>query len=106
VNREATIMSDGNVGRREHGIPRECLQEMVQAGMTAERIAAELDRSALVVRRWLARYGLQTLGAVDPAARAGSTRQLPSEPRVCNVHGETEFGLSGDDYYRVPPMSQ
>lgn len=93
-------MSEGDIGRRERGIPRERLAEMVEAGMTIERMAGELGRSTLTVRRWLARYGLQTLGALDPAARAGSARRLPSELRLCKLHGEMEFALSGDGYFR------
>jgi transcription elongation factor Elf1 len=93
-------MDDG-AGRRERDIPREQLEGLVEAGMTLERIAAELERSVLTVRRWLARYGLKTAGAQGPAARAGDpSRKLPSELRTCGKHGETEFVVSTDGYFR------
>ncbi|HEX3804651.1 MAG TPA: HNH endonuclease signature motif containing protein [Solirubrobacteraceae bacterium] len=93
--------ADENAGRRERGIPREQLESLVEAGMTLERIAAELERSVLTVRRWLARYGLKAAGPQDPAARASPPPpKLPSVLRTCGKHGETEFVMSTDGYFR------
>lgn len=69
--------------------------------MTVEQIAVEMERSSLTVKRWLAAEGLRTSGASDPSARARRPKvALETTTRICDRHGETEFVISRDGYFR------
>lgn len=83
------------------GISREQLERLVSEGMTIREIAAAAGRCQATVKHWLNRYGLKTQRATRPRLpdEKGSPRPT-SATRTCPVHGETEFVLSQDGYYR------
>jgi transposase len=86
------------------GIERERLRALVEGGMTAAEIAAEVGLSKGTVRHWLQRYGLRTQngrGTRRPGvAKAAKEGGLISVAMTCTRHGETEFILEGRGYYR------
>ncbi len=74
------------------GLPRQELQQLVEAGATLETIAEHLDSSPSTVRYWIARYGLPRPYKVrrediEQALRAGAR----TIRRRCKRHGETDF---------------
>ena len=85
--------------------PRGALQEdllrnLVDVGATVREIAAEVDRSPTTVRYWLKRYAIQLprRGTQRIHGVAGdSRRRIRSR---CRKHGETEFALQTNGYYR------
>lgn len=78
------------------GIARETLEELIGEGMSSREIGERLDCSQSTVRHWLQRHGLKTKRATRVAPIDGRTG-------VCPVHGETEFHLRPDGYWRCLP---
>jgi transposase len=85
-------------------IERGRLEDLVGAGMTIAEIAVQVDRSNATVRHWLKRYGLRTKngrGTREPGVtEAARSAGLRSFRRRCGRHGETEFVIEGNGYYR------
>jgi transposase len=89
------------------GIEREPLAALVGAGNTVAAIAEELGRSTGTIRRWLRRYGLQTVAT----QRGATAREAREEGRLhlqmdCPRHGEAAFILEGRGYYRCKRCRQ
>jgi transposase len=83
------------------GIPREALEELVQAGRSQRSIANELDVSVATVRHWLRRYDLETRRAVQlRQSREGKASGALTIKRLCDRHGLTDFGLFSGGTYR------
>ena len=85
------------------GIERQCLEELVRAGLTIAEIAAAVGRSRGTVRHWLRVYNLRTArfrGDRTTAARSAKDAGILSLTMLCRHHGETEFILEGRGYYR------
>jgi hypothetical protein len=82
------------------GLTREQLEPLVEAKMTLDEMAAELDRSPSTVRHWLKRHGLKTHGWRGRRPRA-SRREIEAAMRngtrtlvaSCPSHGMTEFAI-------------
>jgi hypothetical protein len=96
------------VNQKKHaargGLGREELEPLVAAGASIAQIAEAVGRSKATVRHWLIRYGLKTQGKrgrrspeeAQAAKRAGSA----TVTMHCPHHGDTEFWLTGQGYYR------
>jgi hypothetical protein len=74
------------------GLTREQLEPLVLAGLTLEKIAAELDRSEHTIRYWIERHGLpkpklQRCRDMDIALAQGKRTVV----RRCRRHGEGIF---------------
>ena len=85
------------------GIPREQLEDLVEAGLTVQRIAEELGRGATTVRYWLKKHGLMTRRAVasPPGDRPAAI------VRRCRTHGwvDTRSHRRGCDALPLPAVS-
>jgi transposase-like protein len=88
------------VGRSKHsgrgGIPRERLEELLDAGLSAPKIAQALGVSPSNVHYWVRRHGLTGL-------RRPSTGRKQKPDRIvheCSHHGRTEWVLEGRGSYR------
>ena len=83
------------------GIPRERLEELVEAGLSVRAIAQRLDMSYATVQHWLKKHGLETV-------RSQRRRLLPRPDKggpatvegTCEAHGRTMFARRADGYYR------
>jgi transposase-like protein len=96
VNKHGLVSAHAAKHAARGGIPRERLTELVEAGMTVQRIGEELGRGATTVRYWLKKHGLSTVRAV-----AAGPGRPPSIVRRCRTHGYTEHVLtSGGRRYR------
>jgi transposase len=83
------------------GLDRERLEELVAAGLSVAKIAAEVDRGKATVRYWLRRHGLQTHPALAARATAEARDAGVAEiERECPRHGVTRFAIEGRGYYR------
>ena len=78
------------------GIPRELLEELVEAGLSVRAIAERVGMSYATVQHWLKRHGLKT--------RRASQRRNPEARtimRECAAHGLTAFVRYGPaDHHR------
>jgi transposase len=96
------------VNRRKHtargGLDRAELETLVDQGASIAQIADALGRSKTTVRHWLIRYGMKTHGArgrpVKLAAAEAKRAGLATVTMQCPQHGESEFWLTGEGYYR------
>jgi transposase len=78
------------------GIPRERLEELVDAGLSIRAIAERVGMSYATVQHWLKKYGLRTRRATQP--RGSEARTIERE---CPVHGLTTFvKYSAQDHHR------
>ena len=78
------------------GIPRDRLEQLVEAGLSIRAIADRVDMSYATVQHWLKKYGLKTLRAAQPRAIEARTIE-----RACPVHGLTTFvKYSERDHHR------
>jgi transposase len=86
------------------GLSREELEPLVDQGATIAEIAERVQRSKSTVRHWLIRYGLKTFSGrgrrSGEQARAGKEAGLRVVTMYCKVHGDTEFWITGQGYYR------
>ncbi|HEY5044694.1 MAG TPA: helix-turn-helix domain-containing protein [Solirubrobacteraceae bacterium] len=86
------------------GLAREEIEPLVEQGATIAEIADAVGRSKATVRHWLIRYGLKTHSGRGrrPAQEAKAAKQagLATVTMRCRHHGETEFWLNGQGYYR------
>lgn len=96
------------VNRDKHaargGLSREDLEPLVDQGSTIAEIADALERSKATVRHWLIRHGLKTHNGRGrrsvEQARMMKEAGLRVVTMYCKLHGETEFWLTGQGYYR------
>jgi transposase len=78
------------------GIPRERLEELVDAGLSVRAIAERVGMSYATVQHWLKKHGLKTRRAGRP--RSPDARTIERE---CPVHGLTAFvKYSATDHHR------
>jgi transposase-like protein len=87
------------------GIERECLERLVDDGMSIAEIARAVDRCKSTVRHWLRRYDLKTQGRGAETA-AGREAGMVAIVRECRLHGETDFVIEGRGYYRCKRCRQ
>ena len=79
---------------------RETLVELVERGLSARQIAAEVGLSFAAIQYWLKKYELRTQ-PLHYSRRDG--KKTPSVFRECQVHGWTDFVRTGTlGYYRCP----
>jgi transposase-like protein len=86
------------------GLDRDELETLVEQGASIAQIADAVGRSKATVRHWLIRHGLKTHGTrgrraavtAQEAKRAG----MATVTMHCPHHGESEFWLTGQGYYR------
>jgi hypothetical protein len=73
-------------------VSKESLAELVEKGLTATAIAAQLERSVGTIRRLLRRYDLRTHPVRHRSTGNGGRPAAQSRVlRQCARHGETEF---------------
>jgi transposase len=93
------IGSDRHASRG--GIPRQVLEELIDASGTHRSIASELGVSIATVTHWLGQYGLETRATTmrreSSLGRQNGRRTLE---RTCQEHGLTTFILHHDGTYR------
>lgn len=83
------------------GLTREQLEPLVGGGLSVREIAGALQTSPSMVRRWLARHGLQTRSARNRAeSRAAIQRGDRRVLLACVRHGEVDHVLEGRGSYR------
>src|SRR5688572_22995545 len=89
------------VDREPQKFSREELERLVAAGLSIRRIAVRLDVTPTTVKKWLARYALETERTArvraGRAARASGRRVVQLR---CKHHGATEFLLEGRGAFR------
>ena len=97
VNKHGLTSAHAGKHGARGGIPREQLAALVEAGLTVQRIAEELERGATSVRYWLKKHGLETARM----AIAMLDERPATTIRRCRTHGLTEHVLtSGGKRYR------
>jgi transposase len=79
------------------GIPRERLEPLVAAGLSAGQIAGQVGLSKTTVRHWLKEYGLSTQWA---RRRQDSAAGLKRAQLDCPRHGTTTFIRRSSGGYR------
>ncbi len=97
VNKHGLVSVHAQKHAARGGIPREQLEELIEAGFTVQRIAEELGRGATTVRYWLKKHGLMTARTVasPPGDRPAAII------RRCRTHGWVEHVLTaGGKRYR------
>jgi transposase len=83
------------------GVDREVLEDLVRAGRSIDAIAETVGRSPGTVRHWLAKYELETRGAVRRRqGRAARESGADTVQLNCHRHGLTDFWLEGRGYFR------
>jgi transposase len=86
------------------GLERQQLETLVGAGMSIAQIAEQTSLSKATVRHWLTRYGLKTHGALGRRRRVDAEQAQEAGLSVtvlnCRHHGNTEFVLDQQGYYR------
>jgi transposase len=86
------------------GLPREQLEQLVEAGKSITQIAAEVDRSKAAVRHWLRKYGLRTDRSAGSRSREASLAArasgLSEVTLDCPRHGATKHVRDGRGYFR------
>ena len=89
------------------GIEAEDLVPLADAGMSIRQMAREFDRSPSTIRYWLDRHGIdrEGRGAGRPRMHGSESDQERSIISSCSRHGQTEFGLRADGYYRCRACS-
>jgi transposase len=82
-------------------LQRDELEQLIATGASIRSIAEAVDRSAVTVRHWLTKYGLETSRTVArrAAVDARNAGQLVLQ-RECRHHGLTTFWLEGRGTYR------
>jgi Homeodomain-like domain len=101
VNKHGLVSLHAAKHAARGAIPRETLEELVEAGLSIRAIAERVDVSYATVQHWLRKYELET-------ARTRRRRQTPrpgeNGPReleaTCELHGVTTFARRADGYYR------
>lgn len=83
------------------GLAHEVLAPLVAEGASTREIAEALGVSQSTVRHWLKRHGLQTRRSAQRAERV--VPEGDSRRGVCAIHGETEFRMRPDGYWRCLP---
>lgn len=74
---------------------KDILNNLVKDGKSTRQIAEKLNCSQTNVRHWLRKFDLQT--GYKSKIRKGAKKIIKS---VCNKHGETDFILRTEGYYR------
>ena len=86
VNKHGLVSLHAAKHAARGGIPRELLEELVEAGLSIRAIAERVGMSYATVQHWLKRHGLKTRRASQP--RSSEARTIMRE---CAVHGLTAF---------------
>jgi transposase len=96
VNKHGLVSSFAAKHAARGGIPRERLEELVEAGLSVRAIGERVGVSYATVQHWLKKYGLKTRRAAEPRSPEARTIE-----RECPVHGLTAFvKYSRLDYHR------
>jgi transposase len=97
VNKHGLASQHAERHRARGGLTRQQLEPLVQEGRSIREIAAKLDVSPGMVRRWLAKHGLRT------RPRHYAAREEPKQAaivRECPLHGWTTYVRVGGRRYR------
>jgi Homeodomain-like domain len=95
------MLTGGSKHAARGGIPRDRLEQLVDAGLSIRAIADRVGMSYATVQHWLKKYGLET-------ARTRRRRLAPRPGKegppvvegTCEVHGAAAFARRADGYYR------
>lgn len=96
LNKYGLSASRKEVNAPKGGLERAELEALLEAKLTLNQIAIQLQRSVTTVRYWIDKYGLKA----NNQGRLQAQGEGPRPSLECRRHGTTKFVLEGRGYYR------